>query len=41
MYYRYKSSFSAEHFSEDIDNNQNKFFSAEPALNIKNFNKLF
>ena len=41
MYYRNKSSFCAEHFCENLDNNLNEFFSAQPALNIENFNKLF
>ena len=41
MYYRDKSSFCAEHFCEDLNNNLNKLFSAQPALNIENFNKLF
>ena len=40
MYYKDKS-FCAEHFCEDFGNNPNEFFSAQPALNIENFNKLF
>ena len=40
MYYRDKSSFCAEHFCEDLGNNLNNFFSAQPALNIENFNTL-
>ena len=39
MYYKDKSSFCAEHFCEDLGNNLNEFFSAQPALNIENFNK--
>ena len=41
MYYRGKSSFCAENFCEDLDNNLNEIFSAQPALNIENFNELF
>ena len=41
MYYRDKSSFCAEHFCEDLGNNLNEIFSAQPDLNIENFNKLF
>ena len=40
MHYRDKSSFCAEHFCKDLGNNVNEFFSAQPAFNIENFNKL-
>ena len=40
-YYRDKSSFCAEYFCEYLGNTLNEFFSAQPALNIEKFNKLF